>query len=445
MIRKAYEIFTEVTRGGAYANLALKKGLAGADSRTAGRVTALVYSATEHVSYADFLIDHYKKGRVHSSIRNILRLSVTELLFMDRPDHAVCSEAVELTRAIGKGQLTGFVNGVLRQIARDNVAGKLPPLPEDPAERLSVKFSVPRFMAEEYLKEYGPEFTESMLSARLHKLTVRAQYPYTAEELEAALTALGIASKRSELETEALILEEGADIANLELFRTGKMTVQSESAMLVCRACRVKDGMRVLDTCAAPGGKTCFLSSLMRGTGSITALEVHPHRTELLKATARRLGVTNVRAITADAADPAQMAELFTADEGNFDVVLVDAPCSGLGGGSKPDALLNRTEEDIKSLAALQRKLLDNAAKFVKQGGALVYSTCTVSKRENEDNGNRFLEEHPDFSAEPLDFLIPEREKTEGEENPFLQLFPNRDGVDGFFIARFIKKELKGE
>ena len=307
MIRKAYEIFTEVTRDGAYANLALKKGLAGTDAREAGRVTALVYSATEHISYADFLIDHYKKGRLHGSIRNVLRLSVTELLFMDRPDHAVCSEGVELTRAIGKSALTGVVNGILRNIARDNAAGKLPPLPEEPAERLSVKYSVPRFMAEEYLKEYGPEFTEDLLSARLHNLTVRAQYPFTTAELEAALDALKIAHRRGSYDENALILPEGADVASMPLFREGKMTVQSESAMLVCRACRVQDGMRVLDTCAAPGGKTCCLSSLMRGTGSITALEVHPHRTELLAATARRLGVQNVRAITADAADPAKM------------------------------------------------------------------------------------------------------------------------------------------
>ena len=442
MIRKAYEIFTEVTRDGAYANLALKKGLAGTDAQEAGRVTALVYSATEHISYADFLIDHYKKGRLHGSIRNVLRLSVTELLFMDRPDHAVCSEGVELTRAIGKSALTGVVNGILRNIARDNAAGKLPPLPEEPAERLSVKYSVPRFMAEEYLKEYGPEFTEDLLSARLHNLTVRAQYPFTTAELEAALDALRIAHRRGSYDENALILPEGADVASMPLFREGKMTVQSESAMLVCRACRVQDGMRVLDTCAAPGGKTCCLSSLMRGTGSITALEVHPHRTELLAATARRLGVQNVRAITADAADPAKMAELFPESAEKFDVVLVDAPCSGLGGGSKPDALLNRTEKDIETLAALQRRLLDNAAKFVKPGGALVYSTCTVSKRENADNANRFLAYHPDFTAEPLDFLIPGR-NAEGEkgEDPFLQLFPNRDGLDGFFIARFIKKD----
>ncbi len=444
MIRKAYEIYTEVVRGGAYANLALKKGLAGADSRTAGRVTALVYSAIERTSYADHLIGFYAKGRVHGSIRNILRLSITELLFMDRPDHAVCSEAVELTRAIGKGSLTGFVNGVLRSIARDNSAGTLPPLPEDPAERLSVECGMPLFMVREYLSEYGLDFTESLLKSRLHKLTVRAQYPFTADELEAEMRKLGIGSKRSGLEREALILEEGADVANLGLFQAGKMTVQSESAMLVCRACRVRDGMRILDACAAPGGKTCFLSSLMHGTGSITALEVHPHRTELLRSACARLGVKNCRIMTADASDPAKLAELLPKEEGSFDVVLADAPCSGLGGGSKPDSLLNRTEADVASLAALQRRILNAAALFVRPGGALVYSTCTVSKRENEENALRFLEENPDFSAEPLDFLIPGR-KPEGEKGPFLQLFPNRDGVDGFFIARFIKKEIKGE
>ena len=442
-MKKAYEIFTEVVRDGAYANLALKKGLKDADSRTAGRVTALVYSAIEHISYADYLIAAYAKGRLHGSIKNVLRLAVTELFFMDKPDHAVCSEAVELTREIGKGALTGVVNGILRNIVRDRAAGKLPPLPEEPAARLAIQYGMPRFMTEEYLSEYGEEFTESLLSARLHALTVRAQYPYTTAELEAELTALGLPFRRGRFDGDALILDEGADIASLPLFREGKMTVQSESAMLVCRACRVKDGMRVLDTCAAPGGKSCFLSALMHGIGRITALEFHPHRTELLRATAQRLGAKNILCLTADASKPLGEVLSSAGADTEYDVVLCDVPCSGLGGGSKPDALLNRTEADIEALSRLQLAILLNAAEHVAPGGALVYSTCTISKRENRDNVLCFLEERPDFAPEPLRDILGGSDPAEGE--PFIQLFPNRDGTDGFFIARLTKKETKVE
>lgn len=427
MMRLAYQIFTDIVKNGAYANLALKKGLRGADERTARSVTALVYEAIEHVNHADLIIDSFAKGRLHGSVRNILRLGVTALLFTDMPDHAAVQNAVELTRAVKKGALSGYVNGVLRSVARARDNNTLPPLPEDPAERLSVLYGMPVFMAREYIEDYGEAFAEAMLSSRLHELTVRAQYPFTTEALEKELSSLGIPFERGRFDPNAFILKQTAAVTETELFKTGRIAVQSESAMLVCRACRVKDGMRILDTCAAPGGKSAYLSSLMHGSGSIDAWELHPHRAELTRETFSRLGCKNCRVETRDASvsEPGETPL--------YDVVLVDAPCSGLGGGSKPDAMLNRTREDIASLAELQAKLLSHAALFVRKGGALVYSTCTVSRRENRGNAEAFLASHPDFEAEALD-IVP------GREGPFLQLFPNTDGVDGFFIARFIKK-----
>ncbi|MBQ7061003.1 MAG: 16S rRNA (cytosine(967)-C(5))-methyltransferase RsmB [Clostridia bacterium] len=439
MLRTAYNILREITSEGAYANLALKKGLAGAEPKEARRVTALVYNALEHLSYTDFLIGAYARGRVHGSIRNILRLSIAELLFSETPAHAAVSNAAELTKGIGKPGLAGFVNGVLRSIARDNENGALPPLPEDPAQRLSILCGMPAFMVREYIEDYGEAFTESLLASRLHALTVRAQHPFTTERLCAALTARGISFRPGRFDENALILGEGADVVSLDLFKSGKMTIQSESAMLVCRAMKVLDGMRLLDTCAAPGGKTAYLSSLMHGTGSVTAWELHPHRTELLRATLARLGCLNCIAETRDAssASPEEGEEL-------YDAVLCDAPCSGLGGGGKPDAMLNRTEASVAELAALQRRILDSAARFVKEGGALVYSTCTVSRRENRENALHFLATHPGFEAEDLTKLFG-LEGAHGADAPFLQLLPNTDGTDGFFIARFVKKEPKGE
>ncbi|MBQ3938533.1 MAG: 16S rRNA (cytosine(967)-C(5))-methyltransferase RsmB [Clostridia bacterium] len=432
MIRLAYDILTDIVTGGAYANLALKKRLAGADAAAARSVTALVYETLERMRYADFLIGKYAKGRVHGSIRNVLRLSITRLLFMDVPDHAACSDGAELAKSIGKASLAGFVNGVLRNVARDRAADKLPALPDEPAERLSVLYGMPRFMIREYLEDYGEAFTESLLSSRLHRLTVRAQHPFTAQELAAELEKLGVAFERGKYDENALILRGTADVTGLDLFKTGKMTVQSESAMLACRACRVRPGMTVLDACAAPGGKSAYLWSLMRGEGRIVSAELYPHRAELIKKTFARLGVTGAEVVTCDAAES-------DFGGGSFDAVLCDAPCSGLGGGSKPDAMLNRSGEDIAALAELQLRILLNAADRVKEGGCLVYSTCTVSRRENLENARAFLAKRPDFTAEDCSFLVPGRDPAAPDCRPFLQLFPNTDGADGFFIARFIK------
>lgn len=440
--RIAYDVLKKITAEGAFANLALKESLKEADSKTASSVTALVYNTLENFSYEEYLIAHYAKGRVQGSIKNVLRLGITELLFMNMPDHAAVNGAAELTRDIGKAGLCGFVNGVLRTIARDNAENGLFPLPDDPAERMSVRYGVPKGLAEEYVRDYGLKFTEDMLSSRVHELTVRAQHPFTTEALKAELEAQGIAFSIGRYDKNALVLDGGVNIAQLPLFKEGKLAVQSESAMLTVRACRVREGMNVLDACAAPGGKSAYLASLMKNTGSITAWELHEHRTELMRATLKRLGVTNCVCAAVDAAAAPDNGE-------RYDVVLCDAPCSGLGGGGKPDALIRRTDEGIAELADIQLKILLNAAHFVKQGGALVYSTCTVSRRENEGNIERFLEKRPDFTIENLDWLLRmgngedggnEHAELAGKRGGFgVQLFPNIDGMDGFYIARMIK------
>ena len=454
--RLAYEVIKEVIANDAYANLVLKEALNGAEPRRASSVTALVYTVLENAAYADYLIAHYAKGRVQGSIRNILRIGITELLFMDAPDHAAVNGAAELTRDIGKAKLCGFVNGVLRAIARDNAENRLFPLPEDPAERLCARFGIPKGLAGEYLEALGLEFTEDMLLSRAHELTVRAQYPFTTGELKAELEKQGIAFSIGKYDKNALVLDGGVNVAELSLFNEGKLAVQSESAMLCVRACRVSEGMSVLDTCAAPGGKSAYLASLMRNTGSITAWEVHEHRTELLRATLDRLGAENCVCKTVDA--------VYAQGGEKYDIVLCDAPCSGLGGGGKPDALIRRTDEGIAELADIQLKILLNAANFVKEGGALVYSTCTVSRRENEGNIERFLEKRPDFAPESLSWLLSGGNGENGEigekavnaepENAELaekrgrlgvQLFPNIDGMDGFYIARMIKTEANNK
>lgn len=415
--------------------MALKEGLRGCDSNSAAFITALTHAAIENLKYSDYLLARFVKGRMHGSIRLLLRMEIAELLMMNTAPYAVIDESVKLTKEIGKSGLAGFVNGVLRRIDRER--DSLPALPDDDSEYLQVKFGIPRFLADEYLSQYGREFTENMLASANTNMTFRAQYPYTSDEVIARLNAVSeysdITFEFGKLDPNAIIPSRGFDATAISLFDDGMLTVQSESAMLVCRACKVRPGIKVLDACAAPGGKTAYLASLMRNTGFIQAWELHENRVKLTNATLSRLGA-NAACIRHDATEP--MPELYE----SFDIVLIDAPCSGFGVSSKPDTYLNRTEGTVREICCTQKKILDECSKYVKSGGALVYATCTISRPENEENVLGFLAEHKEFELEGFSDMLPV-EYADRASGGMLQLFPHLDGSDGFFIARMIKKD----
>ncbi len=432
--RAALNTFNEITEMGAYANLAIKKGLSGVCTNNVGRLTALVYCSVEHMNYSDFIIDYYAKGRVQSKIRQILRIAVAELIFMDTPAYTVCNESVKLADEIGKKDLKGFVNGVLRSIARDKESAALPRLPQEPTLRMSIEYGYPQFIIKEYIDEYGVDFADSMLSASMTFTTIRPVAPFTINELETQLANHGVRFERCRIVTDAVrVYGISGGIANDPLFEEGKYAVQSESAMLVCKCLNVKNGMRVLDCCAAPGGKTAYLSQIMDNTGEIISWDVHEHRVQLINAAMKRLHISNVIASTRDASVYCPQYE------GYFDAVLCDVPCSGLGGGSKPDARYNRTSEGIDELAKLQYDILSNCSNYVRKGGALVYSTCTISKRENENIISKFIDEHEEFAADDFSQFIP-AQMIERCSDGMLQLFPNLDNTDGFFMARMVRK-----
>ena len=433
--RIAFNILNSVINEGAYLHLALKEGLRCCDSNSAAFITALTHAAIENLKYSDYLLAHFVKGRMHGSIRLILRMGIAELLMMNTAPYAVIDESVKLTKEIGKSGLAGFVNGVLRRIDRER--DSLPALPDDDSEYLQIKFGIPRFLADEYLSQYGRGFTEKMLASANTHMSFRAQYPYTSDEVIARLNAVSeysdITFEFGKLDPNAIIPSRGFDATATRLFKDGMLTVQSESAMLVCRACKVRPGIKVLDACAAPGGKTAYLASLMRNTGFIQAWELHENRVKLTNAALSRLGA-NAVCIRHDATEP--MPELFE----SFDIVLIDAPCSGFGVSSKPDTYLNRTESTVREIYCTQKKILDECSKYVKSGGALVYATCTISRPENEENVLGFLAEHKEFDLEGFSDMLPV-EYADRASGGMLQLFPHLDGSDGFFIARMIKKD----
>lgn len=424
----------DITEGGAYANLRLKEAERGLPRQDAKWVSAAVYETLDHLIYIDYVLSRYTKGRQKPAIRGILRMGVCQVMFMGTPPSAACNESVKLAKEIGKGALAGYVNGVLRAVCRD--AGQAVPLPENTRERLSVQYSYPRWLVDLYADAYGEPFTEAMLSASVRELTIRAQAPYTAEELEAWLAARKIPYSRGTAVPEAFRLQAGFDIAAEPLFQNGQITVQSESAMLVCRALGARPGMRVLDACAAPGGKTAYLSMLMENAGRIDAWELHAHRCELMKKTLDRLRVKNAEILQRDASK--RYPECGEA----YDAVLLDAPCSGLGVHGKPDARYGKSLAVIQELAALQAQLLDCCASCVKPGGVLVYSTCTISPPENEACARAFLARHSEFDAVGFDACLPEplRKRAAGG---MLQLFPHLDGMEGFFLAKFTRKRAE--
>ena len=415
--RHALNALCDVTDRGAYANLRIKQLFHDLPERDAKYAAALVYTVLDHLLTVDYYLSYFVKGRQKPIIRGILRMGVCELLYLSTPSHAAVSECVQLTKDVGKGALSGFVNGVLRRIDRER--DSLPPLPKKPCERLSVQYSYPEWIVAEWLHAFGEEQTEALLSRKSAPIEVRAQYPFARDELKQALP---VESRINELDENSLALASGFDIASSPLFIEGKFTVMGQSAMLACRALGYVKGKRVLDACAAPGGKSAYIASLCENDVSLTCLELHPHRKELLDKTLERLHVqADTRVFDATEFDPDY--------ESAFDAVLIDAPCSGLGLlGDKPDIRYSKSDADIDALVLIQEKILDVCCRYVKPDGVLVYATCTISARENEKNVESFLSKHSEFTLEQIPLPL-----TNGG---MLQLLPQIHDTDGFFIAR---------
>lgn len=408
--RAALETLVRILEDGAYANLALKEAASAVEPKDVPFLYALVNETIAEASYLDFVFAHFCK-RQKRAVRNLLRLSGTELLFLDTPAHAAIDEAVKLCRAIGKKDSCALVNAVLRRLDRER--GTLPPLPPDPVERLSIRYGVPAFLAAEWLGAYGEAETEVLLSHPPLGTVVRAQFPFTTEALAAALPAESVPCR---LDPNGQRLSAGFDLAHDPLFLSGKLAVQGEGAMLICRALGDVHEKRVLDACAAPGGKSAYIASLSENTASITAWELHPHRKELMDRTFARLGV---KADTA-CRDAAVFDPVY---ENTFDAVLLDVPCSGFGLLSeKPDVRLHKDENAVNALTETQDAIFSACCRYVKPKGMLVYATCTICERENSERVRAFLAAHTDFT------LAAER-----------QLLPTRDGTDGFYYARMIR------
>jgi len=415
---------------GAYANLALKDELPQVPSEHRGFCSALVYTALEKQIYLDWVIQKFTSGLVKPAARIVLRLGLCQALFMGVPEAAAVNESVRLIKAMGKPALSGFVNGVLRAALREKDALS-PPSGKDAAS-LSVRTGTPEWIAKTFLDRFGPELAEAILTSPGEQGSIRVNT--LKADVDTVRQQLGFPTTCGRFVPEVLRYNAAAgDLTGSVLFQKGLIALQSEASALVCKVADPKPGQTVLDACAAPGGKTAALAAIAGNQAEITAWDVHPHRVELIKATCARLGV-RVRAEVKDASafDPAL--------EGRFDVVLVDAPCSGLGVAGKPDLKLKKRKEDVEALSKVQLAILSACARYVKSGGTLVYSTCTISQPENEGVTDAFLAAHDGFCPGDLSPFFPEDFDRQRLVNGRVQLLPPVDGVNGFYLARMHRR-----
>jgi 16S rRNA (cytosine967-C5)-methyltransferase len=430
----AYEVLRRV-EDGAWADRALqgearRRGLDGRDRALA---TQLAFGAVQRQATLDHVIAQLsgrEPARLDAPVRAALRLGLYQLLFLERvPAHAAVTESVELVKA-ETPRAAGFVNAVLRRAGGE--AWKLvAALTEGTPEDAALKHSHPAWIARLWWERLGADDTRALMAAdnRAPEPVLRANTLRTTRDELAA--ALPVASRPADGLPEALVLEEPFDSHGSPLWDQGAFMPQSRAAQAVARILGPEAGERVLDLCAAPGGKTTHLAALMGDEGAVTAVERDAKRAEGLARTARRMGATIVDVRHGDAAE---------LDEPEaYDRVLVDPPCSDLGTlALRPDARWRKTPEDPPRLAKVQRRILAAGARALRPGGVLVYSTCTISPAENEELIAGFLAEHDAFALDPgppSDLPVWDHPTVPGVR----QTLPHRDGTDGFFVARLRK------
>ena len=380
-------------------------------------ITRLTEGTVEHMIELDYIIDAFSKTKVRKMkplIRNLMRMGVYQIKYMDSiPDSAVCNESVKMAKRHKFGQLSGFVNGVLRNIAR-NIADL--EMPED----LSIKYSMPQWIVDKWTKDYGESKTEEILKGFMEErpISIRTNLTrITPQQLKEKLIEEGVIV--GELPLEYAFTISGFDyLEALDSFSQGLFYVQDVSSMMVAEWAKVSEGDYVIDVCAAPGGKSTHVAELLNGTGMVEARDLTEYKVSLIEDNILRHELTNMKAVCMD-------ATVF--DEGSVDkadVLICDLPCSGLGVlAKKTDIRYKMSKEQQEELVQLQRDILSAVHSYVKPGGTLVYSTCTININENEGNVSWILEQYPEFE------LVEQK-----------QLFPGEISNDGFFLAKLKKR-----
>ena len=402
------------------------------DSRDSALAARLCYGVIQNRNLLDFYLQQLLTGKtksLHPAVHDILHLGLYQLYLMDKiPESAAVNESVELAKKYCKKQRNapGLVNAVLRNAVRSKDTLKEPVSWED-------KYSHPGELIN-LLKSYvGKERIEQMLKANNAIAPMTAQVntlKITAEQLQKRLEAEGVTAEKHNWLPDCLVLSATGNIEQLPSFREGLFYVQDPAAKLSVLCADLQPGQRVLDCCAAPGGKSFAAAIAMQGQGSITSCDVHAHKIELIAKGAARLGLTNITAQQQDA------TVFCTHWQEQFDTVIADVPCSGLGIIRKKPDIRYKDLSSLAELPALQEKILHNAARYVKPGGLLLYATCTLVRAENEGMVEHFLQTHSDFTTDPLPLPAPFPKNESG----MFTLVPGEYDTDGFFFCRLRRK-----
>lgn len=435
-------LLTDIEKDQSYIQLTLKQELSAFEVLDRAFMTEVINGTIKYKIRLDYIISQYSKtplSKMKPLIRNILRMSVYQLLFLEKiPASAAINEAVKIVHKRKMSNLAGFVNGILRTIDRQRDKIVYPDQTKDRMAYLSVYYSMPEWLIKNWLDEYSVEIVEKICNAlnerpRVSIRTNRLKTSY--ENLYETLEKEGMeVTKGNLLPQECLYIGGTGAIQEIPSFKRGEWTVQDESAMLVAHVLAPNPGDRVLDMCSAPGGKSTHIAELMGNKGHVISTDLHAHKIEIIEKNSKRLGCTIVEPVLQDGTKRVQ------AWEGTFDKVLLDAPCSGLGIiKRKPDIRYSKSKEDLEQIAALQKELLDTAVSYLKEGGNLVYSTCTLSKKENEELVKYALTKH-NLALDAIEAFVPEQLKPYVQEGGYVQILPFVAQTDGFFIAKFIKR-----
>ena len=433
----AVKILNRIERADSYLDKLLEAELRADDINDLDKalLTEIVNGVLRWQMKLDWVLNGFFHGnftKAEVTVKNALRAALYQIMFLDKvPHHAAVNEAVEFVKRIRGDKAGNLVNAVLRNIIRNLDGIHYPDVTIDAAQYLAVMYSHPVWAVRRWMNRFGFAETEKLLQANNERPTLSLRIntsKTTVERFLELLATQNVVFEKSKHLGNFVKTSNLSNISQTEMFRKGYFSVQDESAGLACQLLGVQQGDRVIDLCSAPGGKTTFIGEVLHGKGEVVAVDKYPTRLNLVKASCERLGIMNATLVAADGA-------VFSTEPA--DKVLLDVPCSGLGVlAKKPDVKLKREAEDIRNLVGLQRLLIENGASLVKNGGVLVYSTCTPEPEENFGIIRYFLERHPEFSVDSAAQFVPPSLVT---SDGFVETFPHRHHMDGSFSIRLKK------
>ena len=433
--KEALSVLTACRVRGAWADAALNAHLERLSPADAGLCSRIVYGVIQNETLLDFYLSGFcsqKLDHLQPPLADVLRIGAYQILFLDRvPDSAAVHTSVELAKGAGRGQAAGLVNAVLRRLCREKEA--LPAIPDrDEARYLSIRYSHPKWLVKRLLAMLGRAGAEAFLKNSNSLPPAAAQVNRcrcTAAEAQRALAGEGVQAEEHPWLPDCLLLRGTGDLERLRAFRDGMIYIQDPAARLAVMAAGLRPGDRVLDVCAAPGGKSFAAAIAMGDRGEILSCDLYENKLRRIREGAARLGLTSIHPQAAD-------GRAFREDWAeSFDCVLVDAPCSGLGILRKKPDIRRKKADGLFALPVVQSAILDNAARYVRPGGTLLYSTCTILPEENEEVTDAFLGAHPEFSRERFSLPSPIG-SAEGQTT----LWPHLHDTDGFYICRMTRR-----